>query len=63
MSLALPRGVEVDVLYSEAWDPLGLMQNQRWTAFLPYYEYEPPVNAAQMRVFLHAQSVARWTRC
>ena len=55
--------VEVIVLYSVAWDPWGLMQNQRWTAFLQrYYEYEPPVDSAQMRVLLHAQSVARWTR-
>jgi hypothetical protein len=55
--------VEVIVLYSVAWDPLGLIQNQRWTAFLRRsYEYEPPVNAAQMHVLLHAQSVARWTR-
>lgn len=57
------ENVEVVVLYSVAWDPWGLMQNQRWTAFLQrYYEYEPPVDAAQMRVLLHAHSVARWTR-
>ncbi|MCU1274162.1 MAG: hypothetical protein JWO48_1593 [Bryobacterales bacterium] len=57
------ENVEVVVLYSVAWDPLGLMQNPRWTAFLRrYYEYEPPVGAAQMRVLLNAQPVARWTR-
>ena len=57
------ENVEVVVLYSVAWDPLGLMQNQRWTAFLKrYYEYEPPVNANQVRVLLGAQLVARWTR-
>jgi hypothetical protein len=57
------ENVEVVVLYSVAWDPWGLMQNQRWTAFLQrYYEYEPPVDAVQMRVLLNAHSVARWTR-
>lgn len=57
------ENVEVVVLYSVAWDPWGLMQNQRWTTFLQrYYEYEPPVDAAQMRVLLNAHSVARWTR-
>ena len=57
------ENVEVVVLYSVAWDPWGLMQNKRWTAFQQrYYEYEPPVVAAQMRVLLNAHSVARWTR-
>ena len=55
--------VEVFVLYSGTWDPLGLMQNATWTAFLRrYYEYEPPVDANEMRVLLGAQPVARWTR-
>jgi len=57
------ENVEVVVLYSVAWDPWGLMQNKRWTAFLQrFYEYEPPVDAAQMGVLLNAHSVARWTR-
>jgi hypothetical protein len=55
--------VAVLVLYSETWDPLGLMRNLPWIAFLRrYYEYEPPVNASQVRVLLGAQLVARWTR-
>jgi hypothetical protein len=55
--------VEVVVLYSGVWDPLGLMQNATWTAFLRrYYEYEPAVGPEEMRVLLNAQLVARWTR-
>ena len=55
--------VAVLARYSETWDPLGLMRNPEWTAFLRrYYEYEPPVNASQVRVLLGAQLVARWTR-
>jgi len=55
--------VEVVVLYSGIWDPLGLMQNPKWTEFLHrYYEYEPPVGADELRVLLGAQPVARWTR-
>jgi hypothetical protein len=53
--------VAVLVLYSVAWDPLGLMQNQRWTAFLrKYYGYSPPVD--EVPVLLGAHRVARWTR-
>ena len=60
---SLGENVAVLVLYSEAWDPLGLMRNPQWTAFLRrYYEYEPPVSANQVRVLLGAQLVARWTR-
>jgi hypothetical protein len=59
----LGENVAVLVLYSETWDPLGLMRNPRWTAFLQrYYAYEPPVNASQVRVLIGAQLVARWTR-
>ena len=55
--------VELFVLYSATWDPMGLMQNTTWTEFLKrYYDYEPPVDAGQMRVLLGAQPVARWTR-
>jgi hypothetical protein len=55
--------VAVLVLFSEAWDPLGLMQNRAWTAFLQrYYGYRPPVGAEELRVLLSAQPVARWTR-
>jgi virginiamycin B lyase len=58
-----PEDVKVVVLYSLAWDPLGLMQNPLSTALLQcYYEYELPVGAAPMRVLLNAQPVARWTR-
>jgi len=57
------ENVEVFVLYSGTWDPIGLMQNTTWTEFLRrYYDYEPPVDANQMRVLLGAQPVARWTR-
>lgn len=57
------ENVAVLVLYSDAWDPLGLMRNPRWTAFLRrYYEYQPAVGASQLRVLLGAQLVARWTR-
>jgi len=59
----LGENVAVLVLYSETWDPLGLMQNPQWTTFLRrYYEYEPPVSSSQVRVLLGAQLVARWTR-
>ena len=55
--------VEVLVLYSVAWDPLGLTQNPKWTAFLRrYYDYEPPLGPDDVRVLLGAQPVARWTR-
>ena len=51
------------VLYSVAWDPLGLMENPKWVAFLKsYYGYSPPVGADEIRVLLHAHLVARWTR-
>jgi 4-amino-4-deoxy-L-arabinose transferase-like glycosyltransferase len=57
------ESVELCVLYSGTWDPIGMMQNATWTAFLGrYYDYEPPVDANQMRVLLGAQPVARWTR-
>ncbi len=55
--------VAVLVLYSVAWDPLNLMQNPRWTAFLRrYYGYSPPVGADEVRVLMDAHLVARWTR-
>jgi hypothetical protein len=51
------------VLYSVAWDPLRLMRNQRWTAFLKrYYGYSPPLGSEELRVLLGAHCVARWTR-
>jgi len=51
------------VLYSTAWDPLGLMENPKWTAFIQrYYGYEPPVGPEEIRVLLGAHRVARWTR-
>jgi hypothetical protein len=57
------ENVALLVLYSEAWDPLGLMRNPQWTAFLRrYYDYQPSVGASQVRVLLGAQLVARWTR-
>lgn len=57
------ENVEVLVLYSETWDPMGIMQNKKWTDFLRrYYDYEPPVDSNQLRVLLGARSVARWTR-
>ena len=57
------ESVELFVLYSGTWDPIGLMQNAAWTEFLRrYYDYKPPVDANQMRVLLGAQPVARWTR-
>jgi hypothetical protein len=57
------ENVEVLVLCSEAWDPLGLMQNKLWADFLRrHYGYEPPVASRQLRVLLGARSVARWTR-
>ena len=55
--------VAVLVLYSVTWDPRGLMQEPRWTAFLErYYGYRPPVGANELQVLLGAHSVARWTR-
>jgi 4-amino-4-deoxy-L-arabinose transferase-like glycosyltransferase len=58
-----PEHVAVFVLYSVTWDPLGLTQNRRWTAFLErYYEYSPPVGAGELREILGAHPVARWTR-
>jgi len=51
------------VLYSTAWDPVGLMENSKWTAFIKrFYGYEPPVGAEEIRVLLGAHRVARWTR-
>lgn len=51
------------VLYSTAWDPLGLMENPEWTAFIKrYYGYEAPVGPEEIRVLLGAHRVARWTR-
>ncbi len=55
--------VAVLVLYSVAWDPLGLMQNRQWTSFLrKYYGYSPPVSPEEVHVLLGAHRVARWTR-
>jgi len=57
------ENVAVLVLYSEAWDPLGLMRNPLWTEFLRrYYDYEPPVSAKEVGVLLGGRLVARWTR-
>ena len=57
------ENVEVLVQYSEMWDPLGLMQNKKWTDFLRrYYDYEAPVSSNELRVLLGARPVARWTR-
>jgi len=51
------------VLYSTAWDPMGLMENPEWTAFIQrYYGYEAPVSPEEIRVLLGAHRVARWTR-
>lgn len=51
------------VLYSVAWDPMGLMENPRWIAFIKrYYGYEPPVDGEEIHVLLGAHRVARWTR-
>ncbi len=51
------------VLYSVAWDPLDLMENARWVAFIKqYYGYEPPVSEPEIGVLLGAHCVARWTR-
>ncbi len=55
--------VAVLVLYSVAWDPLGLMKNPRWVVFIKrYYGYEPPVSEQEIGVLLGAHRVARWTR-
>ncbi|HKW98247.1 MAG TPA: hypothetical protein VJN43_10975 [Bryobacteraceae bacterium] len=63
VALLAREDVAVFVLYSLAWDPWGLMQNARWTAFLHrYYGYEPPVEGGDLRVLLGARLVARWTR-
>jgi 4-amino-4-deoxy-L-arabinose transferase-like glycosyltransferase len=55
--------VAVLVLYSLAWDPMGLMQNRQWTSFLrKYYGYAPPVGPNEVRALLGGHCVARWTR-
>ena len=57
------ENVEVFVLYSGTWDPMGLTHKATWTEFLRrYYDFEPPVDANQMRVLAGARPVARWTR-
>jgi 4-amino-4-deoxy-L-arabinose transferase-like glycosyltransferase len=55
--------VAVLVLYSVAWDPLGLMRNQQWISFLrKYYGYSAPVGADEVHLLMGAHCVARWAR-
>ncbi len=54
--------VKIFVLYPIAWDPLHLLENRRWAAFLHrYYGYEPPVSSADVRTMLRMRSIARWS--
>jgi hypothetical protein len=50
------------ILYSVAWDPLGLLGQKRVEDFLrQHYGYEPQVSGAELAQTLHMHSVARWT--
>ena len=50
------------VLYSVAWDPLGILNNRYIADFLrAHYGYRPQVGSAEITGLLHMHSIARWT--
>jgi hypothetical protein len=53
---------DVLVLYSVAWDPLGLLNRKYFVDFLRrYYDYESQVTSAGVKDKLGMHSVAKWT--
>jgi 4-amino-4-deoxy-L-arabinose transferase-like glycosyltransferase len=59
------RGRRVDalVLFTSTWDPLGLMRNVRWVAFLHrFYGYQPDVAPDEIPALLGLHPVARFQR-
>jgi hypothetical protein len=50
------------VLYSVAWDPIGLLRNKLIVDFLHRnYGYRPQVTSEQIVDLLHMHSISRWT--
>jgi len=50
------------VLYSVAWDPLGILEKKEVEEFLHiHYGYEPQVTGSELARRLRMHSVARWT--
>jgi hypothetical protein len=50
------------ILYSVAWDPLGILRDRRVETFLhTYYGYEPQVTSDELMTTLQMHSVSRWT--
>jgi hypothetical protein len=50
------------ILYSVAWDPLGILRDKRVEKFLHnHYGYEPQVSSDELMATLQMHSVSRWT--
>jgi len=50
-------------IFSSTWDPLGLMHNPNWVAFLErFYGFEPDLAPDQIPALLGLHSVNRFTR-
>lgn len=57
------RHVDAFALFSSTWDPLGLMHNPHWVAFLEkFYNYQPDVTAGELHALLGLHRVARFQR-
>ena len=64
-SLQLLRNHRVDALavFSSTWDPLGLMKNPHWIAFLErFYDYRPDVTPEQIMALLRLHKAAHFER-
>jgi hypothetical protein len=57
------KHVDAFALFSSTWDPLGLMRNPHWVAFLEsFYNYQPDVTPDQVPALLGLHPVARFQR-
>ncbi len=65
VSIEQLRGRHVDalVIFSSTWDPLDLMRNARWIAFLQrFYAYQPEIAPASIPAILGLRLAARFER-
>jgi 4-amino-4-deoxy-L-arabinose transferase-like glycosyltransferase len=57
------RHIDAFAIFSSTWDPLGLMGNPRWVAFLEkFYGFEPDLAPDQILAVLGLHAVARFER-
>lgn len=53
---------QVAIIYSVAWDPLGLLAKGWMEQFLHrFYGFEPQATSAEIARMLHMHQAARWT--